>query len=316
MIVLEGHPFEWEVASPTGVTVGVFDGVHVGHRRVLNDLVTSAKGDDIMPTVVTFDPHPLAILAPERAPLMLTSIDQRIEQFRLLGVEVVGVLYFPDIRELSPDQFAHQVLADALQARKVIVGADFRFGRDRGGDPRFLSRVGAERGFDVSIVNMFGYLDGVVSSTRIRQLIADGKVEEAGTLLARWYELVGRVGPGDGRGRTIGFPTANIEVPPDRAVPGNGVYAAWVSLDGFEYQAVVNIGTRPTFDTSMKSIKGRTVEAHLLGFEGDLYNRELPVSFVARLRPEQRFESVPDLIAQIQRDTARARELLAGSLQS
>lgn len=316
MIVLEGHPFEWEVASPTAVTVGVFDGVHVGHRRVLNDLVTSAGEEGVTPTVVTFDPHPLSILAPERAPLMLTSINQRIEQFRLLGVEVVGVLYFPDIRQLSPDQFAHQVLADSLRARRVVVGADFRFGRDRGGDARFLRNVGGQRGFEVSIVDMFGHMEGVVSSTRIRKLIGDGNVSEAATLLARWYQLEGRVVGGDGRGRNIGFPTANIAVQPDRAIPGNGVYAGFATVDGVENQAVVNIGTRPTIEATLKSTAARTIEAHLLDFDGDLYDRDLAVTFVARLRNEHRFESISDLTAQIGRDVSRARELLTASLRS
>lgn len=306
MIVLEGHPFEWEVASPTAVTVGVFDGVHIGHQRVLGDLVDRARKEGIIPAVLTFEPHPLAILAPERAPLMLTSVEQRIVQFRSLGVEVVGVLYFPDIRDLTPDQFAHQVLADALQVRRVIVGADFRFGRDRGGDAAFLSRVGAERGFEVSVVDMFGHLDGIVSSTRIRQLLEEGKVEEAATLLARCYELVGRVVEGDHRGRTIGFPTANIAIPEGRAIPANGVYAAWASIDAIDQAAVVNIGTRPTFGPSE-----RIVEAHVLEFDGDLYGREVPVSFVRRLRAEKRFDSVALLVRQIHNDVATARELLA-----
>lgn len=308
MIVLEGHPFEWEVASLTAVTIGVFDGVHIGHRRVLGDLVDRSRKEGITPAVLTFDPHPLAVLAPERAPLMLTSVEQRISQFRSLGVEVVGVLYFPDIRDLTAGEFAHQVLADALQARRVIVGADFRFGRDRGGDSVFLSKVGAERGFDVSVVDMFGHLDGVVSSTRIRRLLEDGKVEEAATLLARWYELVGRVVKGDGRGHQIGFPTANLALPSGRAVPANGVYAAWASIKAIERAAVVNIGTRPTFGSSE-----RTVEAHVLDFEEDLYGSEVPLSFVARLRPEKRFESVEGLTGQIHQDVARAWELLGPS---
>lgn len=306
MIVLEGHPFEWEVASPTAITVGVFDGVHIGHQRVLGDLVDRARQEGLTAVVLTFDPHPLAILSPERAPLMLTSVQQRIVQFRALGLEVVGILHFPDIRELTAHQFANQVLAGALQARRVHVGADFRFGRDRRGDSAFLSKVGAERGFEVSVVDMFGHLDGIVSSTRIRRLLEEGNVEAAATLLNRWYELPGRVVMGDGRGRTIGFPTANIAIPERRATPANGVYAAWASIDAVARAAVVNIGTRPTFGES-----ARTVEAHLLDFDGDLYGRELPLSFVRRLRPEKRFESVKGLIDQISKDVATARELLA-----
>jgi riboflavin kinase/FMN adenylyltransferase len=305
LIVLEGHPFEWEVAGPTAVTVGVFDGVHMGHRRVLSDLVSNAVKSDLIPVVVTFDPHPLAIIAPEKAPLLLTNVRQRIEQFRLLGVDVAGILWFPDIRELGPAEFVEQVVAEALQARRVVVGADFRFGRDRGGDATFLAAEGSNLGFDVQIVDMFGHEDGVISSTRIRHLLEEGKVDEAAALLGRPYELEGVVVKGDRRGVT-GFPTANIEVAPSQQVPGNGVYAAMAQIDGRSWPAVINVGVRPTFDAT-----GRTIEVHLLNFEGDLYGTNLAASFVSRLRDERRFENVDALKEQIGRDIDRARETLS-----
>jgi riboflavin kinase/FMN adenylyltransferase len=307
VIVLTGHPFEWDVASPTAVTIGVFDGVHVGHQRVLSDLVDEATRAALTPAVLTFDPHPLSIVAPEKAPLMLTSLSQRLDQFRLLGVELVGVLFFPDIREMTAHDFARQVLAGVLQSRRVVVGADFRFGRDRTGDAQLLGMDGPRLGFQVSVVDMFGHLNGVVSSTRIRRLLATGDVEQAAMLLARPYELTGRVVHGSHRGQSIGFPTANIEVPAGRLVPGDGVYAGITRLEGHRGPAVANIGHRPTFGGT-----GRTIEIHLLDFDSDLYGRELAFAFRSRIRQEVRFDSVDQLARQIKDDVARARLLLGG----
>lgn len=305
MIVLTGPPFEWEVGADTAVTIGVFDGVHIGHRRVIADLIALAESSSLSPTIVTFDPHPLSILAPERAPKMLTSVFQRVDQFRQLGVEIAGVLDFPDIRDLLPDQFCEEVLFRALRARQVVVGADFRFGRDRGGDAILLAQEGDRLGFEVSVVDMFGYLEGVVSSTRIRQLIGEGQVEEAAALLGRPYELTGQVIEGDKRGRTIGFPTANIAVPPERQLPGSGVYAGTAMVGEEVYQAAINVGTRPTFDG-----RGIMIEVHLLDYSGDLYGRSMAVSFKAWLRDELRFDGVEALTAQIRQDVERAREVL------
>ena len=307
MIVRTGHPFEWEVRAPTAVTIGVFDGVHVGHRQVLSDLVEGAKAAALMPAVLTFDPHPLTIVAPEKAPPMLTSLSQRLDQFRLLGVEMVGVLFFPDIRDLAPHDFAHHVLAGVLRARRVVVGADFRFGRDRTGDVHALRADGDALGFQVVVVDMLGQLDGVVSSTRIRQLLASGDVDRAAALLARPYELTGRVVHGAHRGRSVGFPTANLEVPAGLLVPGDGVYAGTARLEGHSGPAVANIGHRPTFDGT-----GRTVEIHLLDFDADLYGRDLAFAFRSRIRQEVRFDSAGELAEQIRKDVARARVLLEG----
>lgn len=305
MIVLTGPPFEWEVGADTAVTIGVFDGVHIGHRRVIADLIALAESSSLSPAIVTFDPHPLSILAPERAPKMLTSVDQRIDQFRQLGAEIAGILDFPDIRHLSATQFCEDVLHRALRAKRVVVGADFRFGRDRGGDATVLAREGERIGFEVSVVDMFGYLDGVVSSTRIRQLIGEGRVEEAASLLGRPYELAGLVLEGDKRGRTIGFPTANIGIPPDRQLPGRGVYAGTATAGDEVHQAAINVGTRPTFDG-----QGTTIEAHLLDYSGDLYGRFLAISFKVRLREEVRFDGVEALTQQIRLDVERVREVL------
>lgn len=305
MIVLTGPPPDWELQADTAVTVGVFDGVHIGHRRVIADLVARSESAGLAPAIVTFDPHPLSILAPERAPLMLTSVDQRIDQFSGLGVEITAILDFPHIRHLTADQFCEDVLFRALGARHVVVGADFRFGRDRGGDAASLATAGERLGFEVTVVDLFGQADGVISSTRIRQLIGDGRVEDAAVLLGRPYELAGVVAEGDKRGRTIGFPTANISIPPNRQLPGRGVYAGFGKVGDDVYPAAINVGTRPTFDGL-----GTTVEAHLLDFSGDLYGRFLAVSFRMRLREEVRFEGPGALVEQIHRDVERVREVL------
>ena len=305
MIVLTGPPFEWEVGVDTAVTIGVFDGVHIGHQQVIADLITLATSSGLSPAVVTFDPHPLSILAPERAPKMLTSVDQRIDQFRRLGVEISGVLDFPDIRQLLADQFCEEVLFKALRAKRVVVGADFRFGRDRGGDAELLKREGKRLGFEVSVVDLFGHSDGIVSSTRIRQLLDDGRVEEAATLLGRPYELAGEVVEGDKRGRTIGFPTANLAISPDRQLPGRGVYAGRATVEGASFAAAINVGTRPTFDG-----RGITIEAHLLDYSGDLYRRFMAIDFKARLRDEMRFDGVEALTRQIRLDVEKVREVL------
>ncbi|HEX2420148.1 MAG TPA: bifunctional riboflavin kinase/FAD synthetase [Acidimicrobiia bacterium] len=301
MIVLRGHPYEWEVSDPTAVTIGVFDGVHLGHRRVIDDLVSRSAGLD--PAVLTFDPHPLAILAPDRAPKMLTDIDQRLEQFRRLGVRVAGILNFPDIRDFSAGDFCQRVLAGALAARRVVIGADFRFGRDRGGDAGFLAAAGPGLGLEVEIVDMVAADRDVVSSTRIRQALEAGQVEDATRMLARPFELKGVVEVGDRRGMQIGFPTANLAIPEGLLIPANGVYAAWAMIGEEPYRSVVNIGVRPTFEGV-----NRRVEAHLLNWEGDLYGAPLALRFLSRIRDERRFEGVEALVRQISADVEAASQ--------
>jgi riboflavin kinase/FMN adenylyltransferase len=302
VIVLRGHPYEWEVSAPTAVTIGVFDGVHRGHRQVIANLV--ANSGELDPAVLTFDPHPLAILAPNRAPQMLTDLDQRLEQFRELGVQLVGVLNFPDIRELTADMFCQRVLADALMAKRVVIGADFRFGRDRGGDADFLTKVGPELGFEVEVLEMVGAGDRVISSTRIRTALGSGRVEEAAEMLARPYELRGKVVVGDRRGSQIGFPTANLAVASELQLPADGVYAAWAVIGEEIHRSVVNIGVRPTF-----AGKERKVEAHLLDWEGDAYGHSMSVRFLSRIRDEIRFDGVPALIRQISADVEAAKQM-------
>ncbi len=306
-LVLEGDPLGWSTPGPSAISIGVFDGVHRGHRTVIERLLRRAERDNLVPTVLTFHPHPLAVVAPERAPRLLTTVEQRIELLGGLGVEVVGVLPFDRIRNTEPEIFARGVLAERLEARLVAVGTDFRFGHDRAGDVDTLRRVGEECGYEVATVELLNEDDQPISSTRIRRLVAEGRVGEAADILGRPHEVRGRVVAGDGRGRTIGVPTANLEVDPDVALPGDGVYAAWAVVAGSVHPAVVNIGTRPTFDG-----EARIAEAHLLDFDGDLYGHPLALRFVSRLRGERRFDSVDELVAQIRADVNTAREVLSG----
>jgi riboflavin kinase/FMN adenylyltransferase len=306
--VLTGDPRKWTLARrvSTAAAIGVFDGVHRGHRTVLERLVRMAEKRGLAPAVLTFDPHPLEIIDPARAPKLLMSIAQRIETLGQAGIEIVGVLPFEQVREMDPEVFAREVLGERFQVGVVAVGTDFRFGRDRAGDVDTMRAIGAEMGYEVVAVDLLDdQTDAPISSTRIRSLLATGDIGGAEALLGHHFELCGIVVEGDRRGRTIGFPTANLAIEDRMVVPGNGVYAAWASVHDHVHPAVVNIGVRPTFDGTRLS-----VEAHLLDFDGDLYGKGLALRFVARLRSEEKFGSVDELVAQIKRDIVAGREAL------
>lgn len=305
--VLTGDPLGWRLAHAvsTAIAIGVFDGVHRGHQRVLKALVDEAERRRLAPTVLTFDPHPLELVDPERAPRLLSTVGQRIDAFGRLGFEIVGVLPFDQIRRLPAEVFAKDILGDRLSARLVAVGEDFRFGVDRSGDVETLAATGFEVGYDVEVVQLLDADDAPISSSRIRRLIAEGKVDRAAAMLGDHYELGGIVVEGDGRGRTIGFPTANLAIDHRMAVPADGVYAAWVHVGAGTHPAVVNVGVRPTFDG-----QDRTVEAHLLDGDHDLYGRHLGIRFVQRLRGEQKFAGVDELVVQIGRDATKAATTL------
>ena len=308
MRVLEGDPRDWpEPTGPgTAVTIGNYDGVHLGHQTVLADLAERASALGGLPrAVLTFDPHPVAVMAPEHAPRLLTSIDQRIEILDYLGVDTVGVLPFERIRMMDPEQFVCDVLARGLGARVVAVGANFRFGHDRVGDVESLRAGGTTFGFDVDVVPLLEG-DGPVSSSGIRTMVSAGAVDEARQALGRAFELRGEVVAGERRGRSIGFPTANVVPPAGMAIPARGVYSARARIGVQLLPAVVNVGIRPTFNGDLELI-----EAHLLDFEGELYGDEIGLLFEHRLRGEQKFEGVDELVAQIQRDVEAARLLLA-----
>jgi riboflavin kinase / FMN adenylyltransferase len=270
--------------GPRAVALGTFDGVHLGHRQVIETALSAGPE----PTVVTFDPHPRTALG-NRVEL-LTSLKRRLELLEELGVEATLVVEFTlDLARLEPEEFADEVLRP-IGAEVVVAGEDFRFGRGRTGDMELLSRLGFET-LPVSIVNG-------VSSSRIRELVAEGDVEGAARLLGRPVAVEGTVVTGDARGGTLGFPTANLDVRPELLVPANGIYAG---LAG-EHRAAVSIGTNPHYGG-----RERRVEAHLLDFSGDLYGRQLVVELWQRLREEQAFDTEDDLIAQIGRDVEAAR---------
>lgn len=308
MRVLDGDPRAWPEPTVSGfaVTIGNYDGVHLGHQTVLADLAERAGALGGVPrAVLTFDPHPMAVMAPDHAPRLLTTIEQRIEILEYLGVDTVGVLPFEQVRTMTPQEFVSDVLARGLGARVVAVGSNFRFGHDRAGDVESLRTGGAAFGFEVDVVPLLEGR-GPVSSSSIRTMIAEGAVDDARQALGRAFELRGEVVGGDRRGRSIGFPTANVQLPSGMAIPQRGVYAARVRVGARLFPAVVNIGVRPTFDGY-----DELIEAHLLDFEDELYGKVIGVLFERRLRDEQRFAGIDALVAQIGSDVEAARGVLA-----
>lgn len=295
------------------VTVGEYDGVHRGHRTIVSEMHRLAAERGCATAVVTFDRHPATIVRPESAPLLLCDLDHKLELLAETGVDYTLVVEFtPEQAEVPAEVFARQVLVDCLQARAVVVGADFHFGKGRRGNVETLGVVGEEFGYEVLGLPLVKHLTGegeVISSTSIRAALSDGDVEKAHRLLGRPFEVRGVVTPGDRRGRTIGFPTANIPTTSDLQVPADGVYAAWyIREDGKEYPAAVNIGKRPTFyDDADKSL----IEAHLIGFRGDLYGESAKVRFVRRLRGERKFEGIEPLKEQLVKDVADASKCLS-----
>ncbi|MDE3132507.1 MAG: bifunctional riboflavin kinase/FAD synthetase [Acidobacteriota bacterium] len=277
------------------VAVGEFDGVHLGHREVI-----AGRG-----TVLTFEPHPAAVVRPGGGPKLLTSLELKTELIAALGVEELVVVPFDErFAQQEPGEFVDRVLVDALGATQVSVGANFRFGHRARGTAALLA---SDDRFETRVVPLVE-VDGVpVSSTRIRTLIADGAVDGAARLLGAGFRMRGEVVPGDRRGRELGFPTANMVPDPQLACPAHGVYACRVGAR----LAAVNVGVRPTFGEDLQPL----VEAFLLDFDGDLYGQRLTVEFVARLRGEQRFTAVAELVAQMQRDVETTRELLASGVE-
>ncbi|HEY5579497.1 MAG TPA: riboflavin biosynthesis protein RibF, partial [Acidimicrobiia bacterium] len=260
--------------------------------------------DGLPSVVVTFDRHPLTVVAPEAAPRLLTSLQQRIELFDSHGVDVVAILAFKEIRNLQAEEFVKEVIAGTFSARSVAVGTDFRFGRDRTGDLELLEALGPGLGFGLLRVPLLEDGGQPISSTAIRIMVAAGRVEEASRALGRPFELRGKVVPGEGRGHALGFPTANLELDQSLLIPGRGVYAAWSGVDG-THPAAVNIGVRPTFGGASE-----VVEVHILDFEGDLYGQELRLRFQSRIRDERAFGEVDELLTQLHLDLAETRKRL------
>lgn len=294
------------------VTIGVYDGVHLGHQAVIRATQAEAERLGVATAVVTFDQHPATLLRPESAPPLLTSLEQKLELLESVGVDCTFVVHFDEARaKEDAEDFVAEVLVERLGAKSVVVGEDFHFGHQRRGNVTLLRELGRELGFEVNglaLLQRGGDVSEPVSSTAIRRVLAGGDVASAATMLGRRYELRGTVVQGDQRGRLLGFPTANIPVSTAMAIPADAVYAGWyIRPDGSRHPAAVNLGRRPTFyehaDTSL-------LEAHLLDFSDNLYDEVARVEFVDLLRSEMRFESVEALVAQLNIDVVNARQVL------
>ena len=293
-------------------TIGNFDGVHLGHQAVLGQLAEKAEQLGLPTTVVTFEPHPQEWFFPDRAPPRLTRLREKLTALRRYSVDRVLVLRFDArLAAMEAAAFVERILVDGLGARHVVVGDDFRFGRNRAGDFAFLRAMGARHGFDVVAMHSFRIDGARVSSTRIREALAAGDMDTAEKLLGRPYRMCGRVAHGDRRGRDIGFPTANLHLH-RRASPVLGVFAVEVfGVPGEPVPGVANVGVRPTVDGTRALL-----EVHLLDFEGDLYGRYVQVDFLHKLRDERRFASFEALRAQIRRDVEAARAWFAAREQA
>ncbi len=292
------------------VTIGAFDGVHRGHQALLRDFVAEARAHNAPAVVVTFYPHPAEVLGNRRNPFYLSTPEEKAALIARLGVDVLVTHPFNrEVAQRSARDFMEDLHAH-LGLRRLWVGYDFALGRHREGDIPTLRRLGEALGYTLHVVEAYRQDGMVVSSTRIRQALSAGDVALAARLLGRPYAVPGKVTRGDGRGRQLGFPTANLAVWPKRMMPAAGVYACQAEAGGEVYPAVVNLGVRPTFE--QRPVAPR-LEAHLLDFSGDLYGQTLTLHFIARLRPEQRFPSAEALAAQIARDVAAAREALQHS---
>ena len=308
-MVLHYRSLEPVALSHAWVTIGSYDGVHLGHQQILRGMTAGAHAQGALAVVVTFHPHPRQVLRGEQGPFYLTLPDERAEILGGLGVDVVITHPFDAQVAAMPAEGFVQALKSHLDLRQLWVGHDFALGRGRQGDATFLRTLGEQMGYQVQVTDPV-VLDGqVVSSSQVRQALSEGQVEKALALLGRAYRLEGQVVSGDGRGRTIGIPTANLAVPEGKLIPAGGVYAcrAWVGSSQ-AYTAAVNIGSRPTFDGAPGVLH---VEAHLIDGSGDLYGQSMRLEFYARLRGEKRFPNTQALINQIHQDIDRTRQLVS-----
>jgi riboflavin kinase/FMN adenylyltransferase len=297
-------------AGSTAVAIGAFDGVHIGHRSLISRLVELAAARSLQPGVVSFDRHPASIVRPDTAPRLLTDTAQKVELLSTTGLDWCEVITFDESRSLElAEDFVRDTLVDQLGVGLVVVGADFHFGNGRKGDVSMLTRLGNELGFDMLGITLVpDVIDGeAVSSTRIRGLLGDGQVQAAARLLDRDHEVRGVVVHGDARGRTLGFPTANVMVPGNICLPADGVYAGWYLLpDGTRHATAISVGRRPTFYQENGVL---LVEAHLLNFDDDLYDQPARVQFSHWIRGQVKFDGVDALVAQLQQDVAATAQL-------
>lgn len=295
-------PARWK---QTILAVGNFDGLHRGHAKIVECVLGRALKFSATAAVLTFDPHPPRVVRPDKAPALLMTIDQKLGCLADVGMDGTAIVRFTkELSRWEPEAFVSAVLVEWLHVAEVWVGANFLFGHDRRGNFSLLRSLGARYGFRVEKIDPVRYKEFVVSSTRIRRLVSEGEVDEAGALLGHHYFINGEVVPGSHRGRTHGFPTANLKTE-NEILPLNGVYAATVTIDGIIHPAVTNVGRRPTFETAGE----RVVETHLLNYHGDLYGQHVRVSFIQRIRDERAFDDAVALKSQIKADCEDARAL-------
>jgi riboflavin kinase/FMN adenylyltransferase len=298
--------------TETLVTIGVFDGVHAGHRYLLEKLRQRAAERNLLSGVVTFNPHPQSVLHPHNQLPRLSSLEDRVRVLEELGVNIVAVLTFtPEVAQLSARQFM-ALIEKQLRISGIIVGPDFALGQRREGNIDLLRALGREMKFSVEVVPPFRIDGEIVSSTLIRQALAQGDMRRVERLMGRHFYLRGKVITSDKRGRVLGFPTANLDIPltSGQALPGNGIYATIAQVDGKQFPSATNIGIRPTFGEGE-----RMVETHLLDYKGDLYDKEMRVEFVQKVRDEQRFPSPEELKRQIEKDIREVQAILVRDLR-
>ncbi len=290
------------IQKPTVLTLGVFDGLHLGHQRIMQTVVERSRTVDAVPTAITFDPHPRAVLHPDSAPPLLQTLDQRLANFEVLGIEQAMVIQFdPEFAQQPAEEFIAEIIHERLQAKEVHLGKDFAFGKGRGGNIDLLRKMSSELGFvadEVPEVRLRGHR---ISSSKIRHLLAKGRVNLVRRMLDRPYGVEGVIERGARRGHTIGFPTANLR-PHNRVIPKFGVYATATLVEGTWRRSITNIGVRPTFENDAEP----SIESYIFDFDGDLYGDVLRVRFLHRIRDERKFNGITELRAQIEKDTARA----------
>lgn len=292
-----------DIQRPTVLTLGVFDGLHLGHQLIMRTVVDRARAVNAVPTAITFDPHPRAVLHPQSSPPLLQTLDQKVEGFGVLGIEQTIVVRFTEeFSKIPAEDFLRDVVMDRLHAREVYLGRGFAFGHNREGNIELLRQVSKDLGFVAGEVPEVGLRGQRVSSSKIRGLLVLGKVNLARRMLGRPYGVEGRVERGNERGHTLGFPTANLR-PQNRVIPANGVYVTGTLIDGQWRRSVTNVGTRPTFETGSEP----SVETFVMNWGGDLYGDVIRVRFLYRLRDEQKFDSLESLKSQITKDVDRAR---------
>ena len=290
------------ILRPTVLTLGVFDGLHLGHQKIMETVVERAKAVDAIPTAITFDPHPRAVLHPENAPPMLQTLDQRLANFEFLGIKQAIVIRFnKEFASQDAEMFLRKIIHERLQAKEVFLGHGFAFGKNRAGNIKLLRKISNELGFVADEVPEVRLRGKRISSSNIRKLLKEGKVNLVRRMLGRPYGVEGTIIRGDQRGHSIGFPTANLK-PQNRVIPKYGVYATAILIDGVWRKSITNVGIRPTFEGNKKP----SVETYIFDFDGDLYGDVLRVRFLHRIRNERKFSGIDELKTQIYKDSQTA----------